>query len=344
MNAKIHRVGLLAGFLLVSSTLQATDEPAPTAGNPPATAPGLLDQFRQGFAHTLDQSARWVDGLFGEEHYTNAGKGANGRLRLRAVWQEYAGTKVRSQLRANLPLDNLSHRLNAFVGKGSVNDVLEDKNQSPVGADSGKDNEWLVGLGYTPSWTQARHITFQAGAILSWPPDAYVRANYRYRHVLSEGKELDFRESLFWKESEQLGFSSSLDFSWRLRDDLMLRFPNWAKISGATEGVEYDSRAQLYQNFRGNRALLYGFGVQGDTREAVPIRQYGAYVVYRQRMLREWFTGELIAGATMLRENSWTERKFSLVIGIGCELSFEEKGAVRDSAVASQLLGHRRSR
>ncbi|AOS43628.1 hypothetical protein Verru16b_00680 [Lacunisphaera limnophila] len=328
------RSGILAGACLVMPLLAAAEKPPGAA----PVAPGFLDRFQQGFAHTLDQSSRWVDGLFGEERYTNAGKGANGQLQVRTLWQEYQGIRVRTQLRANLPLAQLSHRLNAFIGKGGTDDIVQDKNQSPTGSSDPKDNSWLVGLGYTPPWSHAQRVTLQAGAILRWPPDAYVRANYHYQHAFAPGQTVTFSESVFWKESEQFGCSSSLDFAWQLRDDLVLRFPNWAKISDATSGVQYDSRAHLYQKLGNHRALLYGVGLQGDTRDAVPVRQYGAYVVYRQRMFRDWLTGELIAGATMLRENGWSRRKLSTIVGVGFEMAFEEKHDATGSVLSDRLL------
>lgn len=310
-----------------------------TPAAPPSA--GLLDRFRQSFAHTVGESARWVDGLFGEERYVIDDQGASGRLLARVVWQDHQGYVVRSRLQASLPLKNLSHRLSAFVGKGSTDDIIQDKNQSPSTLPAGKNNEWLVGLGYTPPWSHSKRITLQAGAIVTWPPDAYVRANYRYLRTFHEDWTLALSESIFWKDSEQFGVSSSLDLAWRINDDYLVRFPNWAKISGATEGAEFDSRVQLYQKLSNKRALLYGVGLQGDTGETVPVRQYGAYLVYRQRLSRDWLTGEVIVGATMLRERDWARRKLSAIVGVGIELSFAEKSDQTETALANRLLRSR---
>jgi hypothetical protein len=174
--------------------------------------------------------------------------------------------------------------------------------------------------------------------VLTWPPDPYVRASYRYQKALSDVVLLRAAPGVFWKESEQFGASATLDLDWTLNDEFVLRFPNWVKVSGSTEGAEYDSRIQLYQKLPDHRAILYGLGLQGDSGEPVPVRQYGAYVVYRQRMFRDWFTGEVIVGGTMLRESEWDTRKFSLALGLGCEFSFEAKRKPVESSLVNPFF------
>lgn len=330
-----HFSWALAGLLTLLPAV--AEETAAESGS------GMLDRFRSSFAHTLGGSARWVDGFFAPDRNHAASEGASGRLSARAVWQEYEGINFRTRLRADLPLDNISHRLNAFVGKGDADEIVENNhNQSSSLNVSGKDTDWLVGLGYTPPWSRSKRFTLSAGVVVTWPPDPYARLNYRFSHQLSETVVLNFNEGVFWKESEAFGLTSSLDADWRLSDSNLVRWLNWAKVSGTTTGAEFDSRIQLYHNLRSDRAILYGLGFQGDTGEAVPVRQYGVYAIYRQRLFRDWFAGELIAGATMLRENGWTERRFSTLFGIGFELAFEEKPAPPRDTVATRLLrrGH----
>jgi hypothetical protein len=347
MHGRNHRTTDFRRFWLgrrswvVAATLSASALTAGDRAPPEAENPDRLDQFRQTFAQGLDTSVRWVDGLFGSERFASGNQGANGQFYVRTIWQEYRGVSVRTRLRANLPLDHVNHRFNAFIGKGNTDDIVQDKNQNPYLGPERKDSEWLAGLGYAPAWSKDKSISFNAGVVLTWPPDPYVRASYRYQHALSEAVGLQFTPGIFWKESEQFGASTSLDLNWKISDDFVLRFPNWVKVSGATEGAEYDSRVQLYQKLPDSRAILYGFGVQGATGSRVAVRQYGAYVVYRQKMFREWFTGEVILGGTLLREDLWISRKFSLAIGLGCEFSFDAR---RDQAASSLANRFFRSR
>jgi hypothetical protein len=328
---------LLAATLVVVTLRAEVQAPAGEPVPEPAN-PDVLDQYRQTFAHSLDSSVRWVDGLFGSERLANASQSANGQLYVRALWQDYQGVDVRARLRANLPLDNINHHMNAFVGKGNTDDFVQGKNQNPYLSALNKDDEWLAGLGYSPAWSEDRRVVFNVGMVLTWPPDPYVRASYRYQKILSEAVLLRILPGVFWKESEDFGASASLDLDWTISDEFVLRFPNWVKVSGTTEGAEYDSRIQLYQKLPESRAILYGIGLQGDTGSRVPVRQYGAYAVYRQKMFREWFTGEVIVGGTMLRENNWENRKFSLALGLGCEFSFDARRKPVESSLAGRFF------
>lgn len=314
----------------------ATNQSAASAPKTPSL--GLLDQFRHNLATTLDSSARWVDGLFGPEHYANDSEGTNGRLSVRTVWREYRDFETRTQFQVHLPLDNISRRLHAFVGKGSAEEIIEDKNRTPSLSQSKRDNDWLAGFGYIPPWSKEQRFSLSAGVALKWPPEPYVRGSYKYQQALAETVMLRLTESVFWTKAEQFGCSTSLDVDWSIRPDLLVRFPTWIKIAGDTEGAAFDSRAQLYHNLKKDRAILYGVGMQGDTKAKVPVRQYGIYGVYRQKLLADWFIGELLVGAGMLREDNWTQRKFSIGAGLGFELAFDSRPAAAQSTLATNFF------
>lgn len=316
-------------LLLTLGAVAGADELAPEA--PPPTLPAtegsfVLDDFRDTVAHALGASSRWVDGFFGPQRFTDEAHRAQGRLSARVVWREYRGTRVSTKLRANLPLENLHHRFNAFLRKGQVNEIVQDSVQTPSMREGEGRDTWLLGLGYAPPWGGARQpFKLNAGLELDWPIEPFVRVSYRYERPVGDSVVLRVNPGVFWKRSEQFGATASLDFDWRLGEERLIRFPNWFKASGSTVELEYDSRAIWMQKLRGGQAIMAGLAVQGDTGARVPLRQYGAYVVLRRQLWRPWLAAEFIGGAGMLREDDWAKRKLSVGFGVGFEIAFEEK-------------------
>ncbi len=289
-----------------------------------------LDRVNAGFAGGIDGSARWVDGFFGEDKTAETGRGAYGRLSVRPVWREYLGTSIRVRLRVRLPLDNIKRRTYAILGRGDVDSLIAADSNDYDFMTGDRDNDWLAGLGYNPGWSKSQRVSFSAGIKVDWPPDPYARASYNWKHDFNDKSLVRFRETVFWQESEDFGSSTNLDLEYRLGIQQLLRWASWVKISGATEDFSYDSRVMLYQKVSDNRAVMYAFGLRGETGAPVPVREYGGYAIFRQRAFREWLFAELILGVTHYRDDAWTERKWSVLAGIGFEMVFQKSDPVPD--------------
>lgn len=281
-----------------------------------------LDQLHNGFAENIDGSARWVDGFFGERVSAEDTPGAYGRFKMRFQWQEYEGMSVRTRLRAELPLDNLSKRVRAVVGRGNSDDVIEDRSKYDDLLSSGDGDDWLAGLGYTPPWSRSKRVNIGAGVKLDIPLDPYVRASYQFQHKYDEKSLIRARQTVFWERQDGFGTSTTLDLERSLSDNQLLRWSSWGKLSEVSRGVIYDSRLMLYNKLSAKRALLFTLGVEGESDSPVPVHQYGGYVTYRQQVFREWLFGELIFGVSQYQDEDWPKRRTSLVVGFGFEMAF----------------------
>ena len=297
-----------------------------------------LDRLQVGFAENVDGAARWVDGFFGEQRTSSSGRGAYGRVTVRPIWKEYEGTRVQVRFRAHLPLDNIKRRTYAIIGRGDVDQMIENDNSDKGLFETDRENDWLVGLGYKPGWSSSGRVSLGGGVKLNWPPDPYVRVSYNWKHDFTSRSLVRLRETVFWQESEDFGASTSLDLEHRIGKNSLLRWANWVKISGATQDFIYDSRIMLYKRFSYNRAIMYAIGMRGETGAEEPVREYGGYVIYRQRAWRDWLFAELILGATHYKEDDWAERKWALLLGIGFEMAFEKS---RTQGPPSQGGSHR---
>jgi hypothetical protein len=78
----------------------------------------------------------------------------------------------------------------------------------------------------------------------------------------------------------------------------------------------------MYHGFTPNHAIAWFVGINGETGRPVPIQSYGTRFTYRQRMLREWFFGELITGVTWPRDRPEDQRRVAYHFGFGFEIQF----------------------
>ncbi len=299
----------------------AQPESEPTATEP--DKPALIDRLQKRVANTVDGSARWVDQFFGDNRYGPSETGAYGRLSVLPHWYEYRGVEWETRFRAYLPLENINHRLHAMIGRGDEDELINHDHgfEELVPSETGED-EWLVGLGYRPPWGESDRWSLGAGVQLEWPLDPYLRLSYRYLHHFNDNNLVRFRQTIFWRNSEKFGGNTSIDLERRISQDNLVRLSNWFKVSDDTERVRYNARLSLYRNLQDDRGAVLALGIRGDTGDVVQVRDYGVYAVYRQKMWREWFYGQVLTGVAMYREDSWPERELALIFGIGFEMFF----------------------
>lgn len=309
----------LAGFSAATAAALAQSDPA---DSPKEKSP-LLDRFEAGIANTVNGSARWVDGFFGDSREKADTTGAFGRLSFLPYFYEYNGLDAETRFRAYIPLDNINERFSAIIGRGDEDELIStDYGFESLVPRNSDDDAWLAGFGYKPAWGGNNRFSLGAGVKFDWPPDPYVRVSYRLVHNFSEQSLLRFRQSVYWQNTENIGGITSIDLERRVTEDNLLRWSNWFKASGKTEEIRYDTRLALYRNLQDDRGIVFAVAMRGDTGEAVPVRDYGVYGVYRQQMWREWFYGQVLLGVAGYREDQWPEREFAVIFGLGFEIFF----------------------
>jgi hypothetical protein len=321
-------ISLIFGLaLVVTASAQA---------NPPESEKSpLIDRFEATIANTVNGSAHWVDGFFGDSRQKHDAKGAFGRLSFLPYFYEYNGIDAETRFRAYIPLDNINERFSAIIGRGDEDELIaNDYGFESLVPRNTSDDAWLAGFGYKPAWSKKGRFSLGAGVKFDWPPDPYVRLSYRFVHNFSEESLMRFRQSVYWQNTENIGSITSIDLERRVTKDNLLRWSNWAKASGKTEQVRYDTRIALYRNLQNNRGVVFAIGMRGDSGEEVPVRDYGVFAVYRQQMWREWFYGQILAGVTGYREDHWPERRLAMIAGLGFEIFFSADKDYTDSLQA----------
>jgi hypothetical protein len=286
--------------------------------------PAFIDWMQDGIHTSIDSSARWFDGFFGDSE--NKSGETYGRVSTRVIWKNREGFKISGRLKARTSLENFQDRVDAVLMKGDSDDYLEGRSDMDSGLrgaiPSSSDDDWIAGVGYAPSISESARIRLGAGIRFSTPINPYVRARYGFLHHFSDQSLMRVRETVFWKSRDGFGTTTNLDLERTLNGNFLLRWTNAGTFGESVRGVDWESTLTLYQNIGENKAMAYLLMAEGETDHDVSLREYGFRAVYRQQMFREWFFGEILGGVTWPKYGINDSRRAALHVGIGFEILF----------------------
>ena len=110
-----------------------------------------------------------------------------------------------------------------------------------------------------------------------------------------------------------------------LADDFLVRWTGSGTFSQETEGVRWYSTATLYQRLGNGRAMAYQAAISGETDRDVEIVDYGARVIFRRQIYREWLFLELRTSLTWPRDSLLEDREPNWGAGAAIEMQFGER-------------------
>lgn len=285
-----------------------------------------LDHLRREVFESVCESAAWFDGFFGSRRFDEEARRTHGRVGLHLIYDEYDGFDVDGLFKVRVDFPNLDNRVNAFLGREDRENFLTGAEERldflPTFFEREGDEEWLLGLGYRPVGGDRSSLDFDVGVEVETPIDPFARVRYRYFWLLGSESLLRAQQSVYWTQQRDLGFSSRVDYERPVGTRSLARAAARFSHDSETEGVDWDGGVTLYHGFSNDRALSWFVGVDGETGRDVPIESYGSRVTYRQRMLREWFFGEVITGVTWPRERLDETREMAWHLGFGFEIQF----------------------
>jgi hypothetical protein len=285
-----------------------------------------LDRFRREVYESVCEAAQWFDGFFGSRRFDEEARQTHGRLGVQVVWDEYDGFDLDGRLKVRVDFPNLDRRVNAFLGREDEQAFLTGSEERldflPTFFQREGGEEWLLGLGYRPVGNDRSALDFDGGIHIATPVDPFVRARYRYVWLIGDDNLLRARQTVYWTNQRDVGSGTRVDFERPVGTRSLVRWSGNMVFDGQTRGADWDSGVTLFHGFSDDRAISFFAGIDGETDRAVPIENYGTRITYRQRMLREWFFGELITGVTWPRQHLHEQRERSWHFGFGAEIYF----------------------
>ncbi len=287
----------------------------------------VIDRMQKGVYAGVCGTALWFDSLFGTPRREQDSEDTFGRLGLFETYDRRDRLETRLRLRARIALPALENRARLTLGRGDGQDLVGEPTansrvQLPSAFQGVNNDEWLLGLGYSPRDRMANGFDFGIGVRLRFPVDPYVKVTYRHNWVFSDDTLLRFRETPFWRDSRGFGATTQVSLDHLLSPSRLLRWSNAATLAEDTEGFDWGTSVTAFQSLSRRRAISFSTLLLGETRADVRIQDFGFETRYRQRVLREWLFMELSASATWPREFLEEKREFNPGVGIGFEMYF----------------------
>lgn len=285
-----------------------------------------LDRTQNGMASTVCRAVAWFDGLFGDERLYEEHEATFGRVQPTLDWNEIDGIDPGLEFRVKVSLPQLDDRMSALFGRDAPENLIEDSARSRDGllpdVFRDTDDEWLVGLGYTPVRGARRRLDFSAGLEVRAPPEVFVQGRYRRQWFLNDRNLLRLRETPFWRSDDGIGASTRLDLERVVGSKFLLRWRNVGTVAQRIEGVEWFEEVSLFHRLSAKSALAYVVEAAGETEADVTVDHYGVVFIYRRQVLREWLFLELRPGLSWRREDPSEDREATPVLGLGIEMQF----------------------
>ena len=154
------------------------------------------------------------------------------------------------------------------------------------------------------------------------PLDPYVKASYSWQRGTLDTTLVSLRESAFWQNSEDFGFTSRVGVEGIWRERWLLRATASGTISEQSEGVRGFASVTALREFANRRAAIAELFASTELDADVPIRDYGIKLAYRRSIVRDWLVLELRTGVTWPRDVPEQAREPSWALGVGLEMFF----------------------
>lgn len=283
-----------------------------------------LDWARRTVFTSVCQSARWFDGLFGDEFVKDSEM--EGSIAFNLERREGGARDLTPRLRFRATLPNISKRLDVFLDREDENKTIVGQSENPAMAQLGQDRQesTQLGLGYELRRTINSLLNFRAGIRLrEGKPDPFVRSRYNREFARRESSQWRFAQTIFWRNAEGFGETSALDFEVKLDGRHLLRWQNNATLSQDTEAFRWASALSLYRTLGENKAAQLSYSANGETGRAERVGNFGPRLSYRQQLNRKWLFGEIYVGIDYPKDSPEVARGRQSYIGVKIEATFQ---------------------
>ena len=307
------------------SFLVKPTDPAPT-GPPGLLSPAVIQALETTRQTTRDATgwlARRVDGWFGDRPFEQGGQVSEGRLALDLFHRSDQKTKLDLRFSAQFKLPNVERYAYFFIGRDDPRALIQDtpepfSRRQQLQASRPGDRGVLAGLGLTLPQNVGLRLGLGAGL------KPYVQARYSRPISLAPGHVMDFRETVFWTPTDQLGSTTALSYARALSSTLGLRWLNAATITQQTRNFEWSSGLGLYQGFERQRLLSLELLFSGTGRQGLSVgsSDHGLLAKWEQPLHQDWLLGEVVAGHFWPRPDAHSPRGKAWALGAGLKIHF----------------------
>lgn len=282
-----------------------------------------LDGFQEGIEASVDNTARWFDGFFGDSRSFDDRYQSQGRLTIGPEWSQYDGWRVRSSFRAEFALPNTEERFSAIIGRTSFDDYAggdDSHRRGSVLSSARGDREWILGLGFNPNQGETNRFSISAGIRKGLKADLYSHAQYLYQYRIDDSNQIRSRSSLFWRDSDGFGVNQRLDLESSPNPEWLSRFSIDATRAERISGIRWHSSYALYHVYTEQRAIAGEVWYEGESKREVPLNDWGLRAIHRRNFARDWLFIEMWGGLHWPRNELSERREARWILGLEFEM------------------------
>jgi hypothetical protein len=262
-----------------------------------------------------------VDSWFGDKPFSEGGKVSDGRLSLFLLTRQYEKPDVSLRFNARVWLPNLEDRAYLFLGRDDERETVIDQpdalsRQQRLLRENNADRSFFAGLGFLLHDAVQFRVGFHGGL------KPYVHARYSRAWQLGGADRVDFRETVFWTQSDHFGSTTALAYEHAYTPTLALRWLNSTTITQDSKKFEWSSSLGAYQAFDQQRLLTIEVLCNGLQGTGVTVADYGVQAKWQQPVHRDWLLGEILIGHFRPRPDVLSERGRAWALGAGLKMKF----------------------
>lgn len=265
--------------------------PEPCSGEEP---PGLywLELARQRVSQRLCDQIEQLDLFFGNMHYEDEYPRSFVRIRNTISWSNDSGNVVKlyPHVKANIRLPALENRFNLLISDDAEDEDSLSTAQEDITFDDDQKNRVSTALRWIANQTDRMQINVDAGFR---GLDPFVRGRYRHRWSLSADQDIHTLQEFFWKNSEQFGERTEVNYDHKLSPLFLFRARTTATFSEVSQGVDWTQQFNLVQKLDALRAITYTAALSGYTRPDFLTDNYGLNARYRKDIYHGWLFAEI---------------------------------------------------
>jgi hypothetical protein len=286
-----------------------------------------IDRVQRGVYETVYLSAMRIDGIFGPLEDERIYELSSGSVAPALLWDEHDGFDPKVRFRVELPLPRLDERFNAFIGRVNPDEYVEedlpDSGALPRQFSTTREDQTLLGIGYRDRRARRGwHFDADGGVRVRFPLDPFVKTGFRYAAGNPDRARMTLRETLFWQNSEDLGFTSRIDLDRFINDRTLVRWTGSGSVTQQSAGMHGYSEFFVLRSLPNRRAIAWSVDIVGETDAEVELQEYGTKVAFRQSIARQWLVLELRVGVSWPKDMPQDPRAPMWGLGVGLEMFF----------------------
>jgi hypothetical protein len=285
-----------------------------------------IDRAHQGVFNAVWRSAMRMDRMFGGGTDAAAYMETTGSIAPAVLYDEFDGFQPRLRFQVDVPLPQINERFHAFIGRVNPDEYVTERRPGSGAfarqfGGPAEEDETLLGIRYRDPHDGGRWDA-DAGLRIRSPLDPYVKGSYQFDRGSSARTLLSFRETVFWQNSEKLGFTSRIDVERILHEVWMLRWTTSGTISERSDGVKGYISLLTMRGLPNRRAVAAELFTEGEMDADVPLGDYGLKLAYRQSVARDWLVLETRVSLTWPKDLPEQQRHATWGVGVGLEMFF----------------------